>query len=256
MYHFLSKISKKNYLILILFLASYNNSYAGLDDYFAEKFSYITQTDPSIIINIRYRSTENILGRSMKGYSKSRPFLTKAAAKALSAAQADLVMQGYSLVLYNAYIPLKSYHDLEKWSRSLDEGEKDEYYPNLTKSELITQNYIKEKKHHSRGSTVDVTIIALDKTLKNPCIKKKRDYQNNVTILYLDDNTVDMGSSYDLFDPISQHDCPLISKQAKRNRQKLRKVMEENGFIANKKFWWQYSFSREPYLDTNFDFDT
>ncbi len=248
--------SKLGKICIILLLISYNNSYAELDDYFSEKFSYIAQIDPSIIINIRYGGNENILGRSMKGYSKSQPFLTKEAAKALSAAQADLVMLGYSLVLYNAYIPLRSYNDLEDWSHSLDAGEKDEYYPNLTKSELIMQNYIKEKKHHTRGSTVDVSIIALDKVLKNPCTAEKRNYHNNVTILYLDDNTVDMGSSYDLFDPISEPNCPLISKRAKRNRQMLRKVMEENGFIANKKFWWQYSFSREPYLDTNFDFDS
>ena len=220
----LSKISKK--ICIILLLINHNISYAALDDFFQEKFIYISQIDPSIIINIRYSGEENILGRPLKGYVKSQPFLTKDAAKALSAAQADLVMQGYSLVLYNAYIPLKSYKDLRQWSRNLDEGEKDEYYPNIDKLELMTQNYITEKKHHSRGSTVDVTIIALDKILKTPCIKKKRDYHNNVTILYLDDNTVDIGSSYDLFDPISAHDNPLISKQAKHNRQILRRIME------------------------------
>ena len=119
---------------------------------------------------------------------------------------------------------------------------------------MLKTGYVKNKLDHTRGSTVDVTIIPMNKKIHNPCIKKLN-YQNIGDIIYVDDGTLNMGSSYDFFDPISSHDYDVIEESAKEHRNILREAMEKNGFVANEKVWWQYRLAREPFIDSNFDFD-
>jgi D-alanyl-D-alanine dipeptidase len=64
-----------------------------------------------------------------------------------------------------------------------------------------------------------------------------------------------MGSSYDLLDELSCHECQTIHTEAKNNRKMLKDVMESYGFVSNSKVWWQYTLTREPYSDTEFDFE-
>jgi D-alanyl-D-alanine dipeptidase len=66
--------------------------------------------------------------------------------------------------------------------------------------------------------------------------------------------TLDMGSSFDLFDQASHHDSPIIASPYTEHRNYLRNVMMKHGFRPNPREWWHYSFIDEPFPDTYFDF--
>ena len=101
---------------------------------------------------------------------------------------------------------------------------------------------------------MDLTIIKLGESVK-PVEVKKRTLPDGSEIPYLDDGTVDMGSSWDLFHEASNHDTKLITDQEqKKNRQILRETMERHGFIETPEEWWHYTFRGEPFPDRYFDF--
>jgi D-alanyl-D-alanine dipeptidase len=108
---------------------------------------------------------------------------------------------------------------------------KAEFYPHLTKKEIFDQGYLFERSSHSRGSTVDLTLIIIEDGLE-----------------------LDMGSAFDFFDEISWTDSPNINETQRRNRTLLRKVMTENGFESIATEWWHFTLVNEPYPDTYFDF--
>jgi D-alanyl-D-alanine dipeptidase len=219
-------------------------------------FVYVSDVDPSIIENLRYCGIDNITGKPLLGYIEARAVLTREAATALSAVQEELVMHGYSLVIYDSYHPVRTYRQLKEWAENPKEtGQKDSYFPHLSKQELIQKGYIEIKRDHTRGSTVDVSIIPINQKIKIPYNKKKRSYKDYKDIVYFDDGTIDMGSSYDLMDELSRHGSQVIHAEARSNRKMLKDIMENYGFASNDKVWWQYTLIREPYFDTEFDFE-
>ena len=236
------------YVVLITTSVSANELRSG--------FVYLSDVDPSILINLKYHQDENFTGKPVKGCAKSRVVVTQEASEALRDVQEDLVMHGYSLVIYDAYHPQKSYNQFNEWLVWQDSVEiKNTYYPNLKKSELANKGYIKAKYDHVRGSTIDVTIISLKDKLLSPCKKQKRSYKGQRDIIYMSDGSLDMGTSYDVFDPLSAFENPNIPEIARDNRRLLRKTMQNYGFIPNNKFWWQFTLVSEPYVDSKFDFD-
>ena len=248
---------KKLFISLIFFLTITANCYAGKSDAeLRSGFIYLSDLDPSIIINLKYHSDKNFVGKSIQGCSKNRAVITVEAAEALRNVQEDLVMHGYSLVVYDAYHPQKTYQQFESWLSEKDsELMKNEYYPNHSKAELIKAGYIQAKLAHTRGSTVDVTIISLKDKLRHPCKKRKRSYKNQSDLIYMDDGSVDMGTSYDLFDSLSSGGNESVPFEARDHRMLLKESMGNHGFIQHKKFWWQFTLVREPYADSKFNFD-
>lgn len=219
-------------------------------------FVYLSDVDPSIIVNLKYHSNNNFTGKRVRGCKTGRAVLTHNAASALRNVQEDLISYGYSLVVYDAYRPKKSYDEFNDWLQKKDSKEiKDLYYPNFKKENIENNGYIKEKYAHIRGSTVDVTIISLKGRLKNPGQKEKRSYKNEKDIIVENDGSFDMGTSYDIFDPLSEFDNQNISEIAKKNREFLREIMQNRGFVPSSKFWWQFTLIREPYIDSQFDFE-
>lgn len=219
-------------------------------------FVYLSDIDPSILINLKYHRNENFTGKPVRGCTRSRAVVTQEAADALRNVQEDLVMYGYSLVVYDAYHPKKSYDEFNKWLESEDSKEiKSSHYPNLKKVDIKRRGYIKAKYAHVRGSTVDVTIISLKDKLKSPGKKTKRSYKGQKDIVYVSDGSLDMGTSHDVFDPLSEFDNENIPEVARDNRQLLREAMQNHGFLPHNKFWWQFTLIREPYIDSKFDFD-
>ena len=99
------------------------------------------------------------------------------------------------------------------------------YYPIIEgkqKSWLFENGYIAARSGHTRGSTADLTIIELGKSLKEVEVSK-RTLDDGSVIPFLDDGTVDMGSSFDLFHTFSNHDSPLLTnKEHISNREILR----------------------------------
>ena len=105
------------------------------------------------------------------------------------------------------------------------------FYPELEKQELFAKGYIAKQSSHSRGSTVDLTLLDM-RTGKE----------------------LDMGSPFDLFSPISHPDCRDITEEQYENRMCLQRAMVRGGFIPMDCEWWHFTLKNEPYPDTYFEF--
>lgn len=248
------KIKMNRYFKLLLFyslIAIINSSFAIE---LPKGFVYLKEIEPTIIENLRYYSTENFIGRKLVGYEANRVILSAAAAKALSNVQQELLKNGYSLVIYDAYRPQQTVDLFIRWSRDFsDQLQKEKYYPNIDKKDLFKLGYVAEKSGHSRGSTIDLTIIKLDSPLKSVAFKKRK-LKDGSLVPYLDDGTVDMGSSFDLFDTASHHDSKIIDQNFLTLRNYLRAIMKKYGFNEYQEEWWHYTLKDEPFPDTYFDF--
>ncbi len=74
--------------------------------------------------------------------------------------QTILLKKGLSLKIFDAYRPQQAVDHFVKWAKVLNDTlMKKEYYPEVPKSELFKRGYIASKSGHTRGSTVDLTII-------------------------------------------------------------------------------------------------
>lgn len=217
-------------------------------------FVYLSDIDPSIIQDVRYHSSENFLNRPVPGYLVSRIICTKEAAESLARVNKDLTQQGYKLVVYDGYRPQRAVDAFFTWSLDAsDQGAKTRYYPNIDKKDVFVLDYVAKKSTHTRGSTFDLTIIPINQQLK-PITLGKRTLPNGDEIPFLDDNTVDMGSSFDLFHEVSHHDSPFVNAQHTANRNILRAAMKKQGFQEYPTEWWHYTLGNEPFPDTYFDF--
>lgn len=217
-------------------------------------FVFLTDVDSTIIESPRYSSKENFLGRVVPGYTSNRIICTKEAADKLKRVHSDLKKQGYKLVVYDGYRPQRAVNEFMRWSKDDDDqAAKAFYYPTINKKDVFKLGYVAEKSGHSRGSTLDLTIIKDTKSLKS--IKySKRKLLRGMKIPYLDDNTVDMGASFDLFHEASHHDSKLVSAKYLQKRNLLRNAMKAHGFKDYQEEWWHYTLADEPYPDTYFDF--
>ena len=211
-------------IILIFYSTSFNNNLeAG--------FVYLNDIDDSIVVNLKYYSSENFTGQFVEGYHSNTAILTKESALALSNAQDDFNKLGYSLILYDAYRPQRAVDFFVQWSKNLNDTiNKRIYYPNIKKSELFELGYIAYKSGHSRGSTVDVSLIEIS--------------TNKV---------LDMGTIFDYFGVESHTFFDDISEKQKSNRLILYEIMSNNGFKNYSKEWWHFTLKNEPY-QKYFDF--
>lgn len=220
-----------------------------------EGFVYLDEQDKTIQTSVRYFSTENFVGARVDGYKVARIVITKEAAQALSKVQKELLKNGYSLVVYDAYRPQKAINHFLRWSEDLnDQAMKAKYYPKIDKKNVFALGYVAKKSGHTRGSTIDLSIIKVDGKLKAP-IFTLRSVKGCEELPFLDDGTVDMGSSWDLLDQVSHHKNPKVADVYATQRNYLRTKMEKQGFRAYEQEWWHYTLNNEPFPDTYFDFN-
>lgn len=251
-----------NKILILIVSISFNNCFAAELDFtgsqdriLPEGFVYLNDIDPTIIVNLKYNTSDNFMACPARGYNSPKAILTLEAANALKAVQDELKSKSYSLVVYDAYRPRKAVEQFVEWiDNPKDQKNKDKFYPNVQKAELINLGYIAEESDHSRGSSVDVSMIRIDKDL-TPINEVKRVLGDGSEILFLDDGTLDMGSSYALFDEVSAHNCPKNSSLGDINRRILKNIMLKHGFKPFEKEWWHYTYIKEPFADTSFDFD-
>ncbi len=208
--------------------------------------------------SLRLVSLQNFAGMRMKGFSrKDQVVLTKKTAKKLKKVQRDVQEDDYSLVIYNAYHPQDTDDQLMNWAADLsDQKNKADYYPNVDKSELINLGYITPTSANSVGRTVEVTLIEKNKKLQT-IVKRKRILQDGSSIVLLDDGTVDMGSSYGLFDKASHtDDNGLLAPKFKKRRMYLRRMMAAHGFVnTDPTKWWLFTLVGKPNTDDNQHFN-
>jgi len=222
---------KKFILIIVAFLSITSSVYADTISYDKSGFAKVYTIIDDAVYDIRYYSSYNFTGNKIRGYKAPIAYMTKEALQALSIAAADLRKQGYRLLIWDTYRPQKAVDNFVEWiNNPNDEGDKS-FYPNLKKSQLLAGQYIMAKSGHTRGSTVDLTIIKKDGSF------------------------VDMGGTFDLFSEISHPDYKKLTKEQKKNRKILYNAMIKAGFVGIDSEWWHFTLKDEPYTDTYFDFD-
>ena len=187
---------------------------------------------PNLEIDLRYYGSHNFLGRPVKGYEANKVFISKEAANALVQIQKELNQQGLGIKVFDAYRPQQAVNNFKEWAMDIaDTAAKKEFYPDVDKRNLFKLGYIAEKSGHSRGSTIDLTIVNLK-----------------------DKNELDMGTGFDYFGEPSHHDYSNLSTQQKNNRKLLKDIMEKHGFKSIEEEWWHYTLKNEPFKDQYFDF--
>ena len=187
---------------------------------------------PAIIQEIRYHSSYNFIGERIDGYEEPCALLTIEAARALKSVSSEMLVQGYRLKVYDAYRPACAVKQFVLWGlEDQDVRMKPYFYPELEKQELFVKGYIAKQSSHSRGSTVDLTLLDM-KTGKE----------------------LDMGGPFDLFSEVSHPDYRGITDDQYENRMILQRAMIRGGFQPIDCEWWHFTLKNEPYPDTYFEF--
>lgn len=225
-------MTKNNTLLLVLILVSFafvKSAVAQLPD----GFVYVKDHIPDLEVELRYFTTNNFIGKPIEGYHSNKLILTSAATEALKKVQSDLRNQNLCLKVYDGYRPQRAVNHFVAWSKDLNDTiQKREFYPEVEKQFLFKEGYIASKSGHSRGSTIDLTII--DGDTGEP---------------------LDMGGPYDFFGEQSWLEYSDITENQKANRALLQTVMLKHNFRNYIKEWWHFTLRWEPFPDTYFDFE-
>ena len=222
---------KKLFFVVAILFSFVQLTFASQISYDKSDFAPVYTVIDDAAFDIRYYSSNNFTGNRINGYKAPVAYMTKESLNALSIAAKDLRKQGYRLLIWDTYRPQKAVDNFVEWiNNPNDEGDKS-FYPDLKKSDLLKGCYIMEKSGHTRGSTVDLTLIKKDGSF------------------------VDMGGTFDLFSEISHPDYKRLTKEQKKNRKILHNAMIKAGFQGIDSEWWHFTLKNEPYPDTYFNFD-
>jgi len=218
-------------------------------------FVSLREADPTIELDIRYFGANNFVGRPVNGYDGAACILTVQAAAALARVQHGARVHGYSLKVYDCYRPRRAVADFVAWAENTGETTtKHRFYPAVAKQELFARGYIAAKSGHSRGSTLDLTLVPLGSRQPSaPPGFDRYDCRAAAAARY-PDNSIDMGTGFDCFDELAHTDNSRLTGVARRNRDLLRALMTSAGFVNLPEEWWHYTLAKEPFPDTYFDF--
>jgi D-alanyl-D-alanine dipeptidase len=198
-----------------------------------EGFVYAKQVIPDLDVELRYYTSNNFVGDTIDGYNANELIITVETAKKLREVQDELQEQNLCLKVYDGYRPQRAVNHFMRWARDLNDTiNKHQFYPEVKKRNLFKAGYIASRSGHSRGSTLDLTII--DGETGEP---------------------LDMGSPYDFFGEQSWVDYKGITEAQKKNRQLLQTVMLKHNFRNYSKEWWHFTLRWEPFPKTYFDFE-
>jgi len=192
----------------------------------------VTTVVPNLVADLRYLTADNFVGEKIDGYEQPVCLLTREAANALAAVARDLEPKGLALKAYDCYRPARAVAHFARWAKNIaDVKTKAEYYPELDKRNLFRDGYLAARSGHSRGSTVDLTLMRL-----------------------ADKAELDMGTPFDFFSSRSWPGNTSVSVEAQGNRRILGDAMRKRGFHGHAKEWWHYTLANEPFPETYFDF--
>ena len=187
---------------------------------------------PNLVVDMRYLGADNFVGKPIDGYEKPVCYLTREAAAALAEVARDFAPQGLAIKAFDCYRPVRAVAHFVRWAQDLrDQARKSTYYPQVDKRDLFRDGYIAARSGHSRGSTLDMTLVRR-----------------------ADGKEVDMGTPFDFFSPRSAPSDKSVGAQAQANRRLLADAMRRRGFVPYSKEWWHFTLEKEPVPDTYFDF--
>ena len=198
----------------------------------ASQFVLLSDYVPGVVQEIRYFSTYNFVGDRIDGYEDPIALLTKDAARALKTVSNQANVMGFRLKVFDAYRPARAVRHFVLWGiEDLDQRMKPFFYPDLEKQALFQLGYVASRSSHSRGSTIDLTLLDMSSGKE-----------------------LDMGSPFDYFSERSHPDCRDVTDEQYENRMRLQKLMTDNGFLPIDCEWWHFTLADEPFPDTYFEF--
>ena len=203
-------------------------------DYTKDPSGFVLLSDlvPQAIQEIRYFSTYNVIGERIDGYEEPCALITAEAARALKSVSNELGVIGYRLKVFDAYRPTAAVKQFVFWAlEDNDVRMKPYFYPDINKEDTISLGYIASRSSHSRGSTIDLTLL---------------DMQTG--------KELDMGTPFDFFGELSHPDNRDVTNEQYENRMLLQRAMVRNGFVPYECEWWHFTLENEPYPDTYFSF--
>ncbi|MDE3022749.1 MAG: M15 family metallopeptidase [Pseudomonadota bacterium] len=171
-----------------------------------EQYGLINIKDiiPRILLDIRYATSDNFYMRPV--YSCAVAYLREPVAKALARSQHTLDKQGLSLKIFDAYRPF-SVQELF-FSYIPD--------PVFLKKPIRLNGLMLDGSNHSRGSAVDLTIVdANGRELEAP-------------------------TPFDEFSDRAKGGYQGGSAQSRKNRDYLKAVMMDEGFLPLESEWWHF----------------
>ena len=154
---------------------------------------------PGLRVELKYAAEDNFTGRVV--YDFTEAYLRRGTAQKLAAAQEALAAQGYSLLVWDAFRPTEAQFRL--W----------EIYPDP----VYVANPEKGFSSHSRGNTVDVTLVLED------------------------GSPVEMPTGFDDFSPLADRDYSDVPEAAAAHARLLEDVMTDCGFHPYAGEWWHFS---------------
>lgn len=217
---------------LLIGLGGLNPIPAGAQGARPADFVDVASVVAGVRIDMRYAGPDNFVGRPIDGYRAPRCLLVRQAAGKLAAVQRDLAASGFGLKMLDCYRPARAVRDFARWAADpADQRRKAAYYPNVDKRNLFALGYIAARSGHSRGATVDLTLVRL-----------------------ADGAEIDMGTRFDFLDTLSAPGSRAVAPAAQRHRAMLRTAMQRHGFRGVGNEWWHFRLTPEPYPTTYFDF--
>jgi D-alanyl-D-alanine dipeptidase len=162
--------------------------------------------DSTIVVDLRYATSNNFTGAPLPGYSANRAFLRREAATALARVERDLRPRGLGLKIFDGYRPVRATLAMVDWTRRVNRGD------------LLSDGYIASRSRHNLGLAIDLTLIDI-----------------------ATGRELEMGTPFDTFSA-SAHTANAAGEAA-ANRQSLKAAMEREGFVNYDQEWWHYSFN-------------
>ena len=219
------------------------------------EFVDLSAVAPGIAVQMRYAGRYNFVGRPVRGYAAPRCLLTRPAAAALA-------RQGLGLMVYDCYRPQRAVADFLAWSGDDDVSTRERHYPSIPKAQLFGLGYIAAHSGHSRGSTVDLTLVRLPRVTGDVAAALPAQAAPQVepddcrhAAPPAGDDRLDMGTAFDCFDDRAHADYPGLSPAVRRHRRVLRHAMLRRGFLPYAKEWWHFTLAVEPFPQRAFDFE-
>ncbi|MEN6620546.1 MAG: M15 family metallopeptidase [Smithella sp.] len=211
---------------------------------------------PDIQLDIRYYGQHNFVGERINGYNAGKCILSRESATALAKVQKDITPFSLSLKIYDCYRPQRAVNHFVQWATEIKNIKtKEEFYPDVDKRNLFKDGYIDSKSGHSRGSTVDLTIVPIPVPRQVNYIPDQKLFACYLPAgVRFPDNSIDMGTGFDCFNDLSHTENKKIGLQQRINRVLLKSLMEKHGFRNFEKEWWHYTLNNEPYPNTYFNF--
>ncbi len=154
---------------------------------------------PGIFVDLKYATEDNFTGKVIYDFTNAR--LRYGTVRKLAAVQAALLEQGYSLKIWDAHRPAAAQFTL--WEVCPDP--------------VYVANPNKGYSSHSRGNTVDVTLVLSDGT------------------------DIEMPTGFDDFSTLADRDYSDVPEPARSNALLLENTMADHGFTCYSGEWWHFA---------------